>query len=71
MSLGIDAPPVADEHEGLVLMTYHLAMAATYFEVTPENTDIVKQHLDVALNDLAIPAALAWLDKMEAAYPKE
>jgi hypothetical protein len=71
MSLGVDAPPVEDELEGLALMTYHLSLAAMYFEATPEDTNVCCDYMGSKLNDHALPAALAWLDKMEAAYPKE
>lgn len=71
MPIHIDVPPVEDENEGIDLMIYHLALASSYFETTPENTDLCKELLRSKLNDHALPAALAWIDCMEAAYPRD
>lgn len=60
----IDAPIVADETEALLLMLYHLRMAAAHFEATPE-----KYPHSFADGEFSKSAIEAWILGMEALYP--
>lgn len=64
--MNIDAPPVNDGTEALVLMLHHLRLAAMYFEATPE--EYPHSYCD---EDFSRPAIRAWVTNMEALYPKD
>lgn len=67
MSIGVDAPRVENGPEALFLMLHHLRLAAMYFEATPE-ADLVEM---LPPDDFSRPAIAAWIENMEALYPKE
>jgi len=66
MTIGVDAPRVANEDEALILMLHHLQFAAMYFEATP--SVIAKSF---AADEFSKSAIDAWLGAMEALYPAE
>lgn len=66
MTVNIDAPPVRDETEALVLMEHHLQLAATYFEAAPE-----KWPHSFGEDHFSHPAILAWRKAMEAIYRED
>lgn len=65
MSIGVDAPAVANEQEGLFLMLHHLKLAAAYFETSPIP---IPPEMDYGFS---APAITAWLSAMEALYPED
>ena len=64
--MNIDSPTVENEIEALFLMTYHLRMAAAYFEATPTDRPHAFAH-----GEFSKPAIEAWLAQMEALYPED
>lgn len=65
MSIGVDAPRVADHAEAEFLCLYHLRMAAMYFEATDLN---LCERLPA--DEFSRPAMAAWVEQMEALYPE-
>ena len=68
MSLNIDAYPVENEQEALVLMTHHLQLAAAYFEATPENKDEVIEYLVNHFNPMHITAVTQFFGVLDGTY---
>ena len=75
---GLDTPKVTRD-EALELMVYHLRMASTYFEATPEDIDGVRKEMTrIMLSDEApgvaennqLAPALAWLAVIHDYYEK-
>lgn len=66
MSIGVDAPRVADAQEAEALLLYHLRMAAAYFEATDENLCA-----RLPADEFSYTAMDHWVAAMEALYPED
>jgi hypothetical protein len=64
MSINVNVPPVEDEQAALALMFHHLALAAAYFEATPQDISV-----DDVPDVFSKTAIMWWLQGMEALYP--
>lgn len=66
MSVGVDAPRVADAQEAELLCLHHLRLAAMYFEAT--DLDLCERF---PADEFSRPAMAAWVENMETLYPNE
>jgi hypothetical protein len=64
MTINVDAFPVENEQEALVLMRHHLRLAAMYFEATPAE-------FEFDANEFSASAQRAFVAAMEALYPDD
>lgn len=64
MTIGVDAPRVANGEEANLLLVHHLRLAAMYFEASTEDLIAV-----LPSDDFSLPAMQVWVGAMEALYP--